>query len=193
MHTPRFSEKTLTAQVERGRAAQLPESVNSLREHYRCNTPKSDSEVLTNAPCRRAHRNLQLAVIVAVGAMGMVQMAVHQVIDVIPVRYCLMAAVGTVNVRLIMSRTFVAWCAFLRIRRAHLNAVVLNVIAVGMVQVAILKIVRVAIVLHGRMATVRAMFVAVSTGMLLVSFRHRLVLSQCGAATFARAGLNSVG
>jgi hypothetical protein len=106
---------------------------------------------------------LKLAVIVAVVAMGMVQVTIHQVIDVIPVWHCLVAAVRTVNVRLVMFRTFVAWCAFLRIRRADLNAVVLDVIAVGMVQMAILKIVRVALVLHSRMATVRAMLVAVST------------------------------
>lgn len=95
--------------------------------------------------------------------MGMVQMTIHQVIDVIPVGYCLVAAVHAVNVRLIMSGTVVAWSAFVRIRRVHFNAVVVHVVAVWMVQVAIVKIVRVAIVLHSRMATVRAMLVAVST------------------------------
>lgn len=39
---------------------------------------------------------------------------------------------------------------------------VVHVVAVGMVQMAILKIVRVAIVLHRRVATVRAMLVAMS-------------------------------
>jgi hypothetical protein len=53
----------------------------------------------------------------------------------------------------------VAWCAFLRIRRTHLDAVVVHVVAVGMVQMAVLKIVRVAVVLYRRMATVRAMLV----------------------------------
>jgi hypothetical protein len=46
----------------------------------------------------------------------------------------------------------------------------------------------VAIVLYSRMATVRAMLVAVSAGMLLVRLRHRLVLSQCGASQYVRAG-----
>jgi hypothetical protein len=106
---------------------------------------------------------LQLAVIVAVGAMGMVQVAIHQVIDVIPMGYCLVSAVHAVNMRLIMSGTAVGWCAFLRIHRVHLNAVVVYVITVRMVHVAIVKIIRVAIVLHGFMATVRAMLVAMST------------------------------
>ena len=101
--------------------------------------------------------------IVAVAAMGMVQVAIHQVIDVIPVGYCLMAAVRAVNVRLIMPGTVVARCAFLRIHRAHLNAMVVHLIAVWIVQVAIVKIVRMAVVLHSRMATVRAMLVVVST------------------------------
>ena len=101
--------------------------------------------------------------IVAVGAMGMVEVAIHQVIDVIPVGYCLVSAVHAVNMRLIMSGTGVGWCAFLRIHRVHLNGVVVYVITVRIVHVAIVKIVRVAIMLHGRMATVRAMLVAMST------------------------------
>jgi len=74
----------------------------------------------------------------------------------------LVPTVGAVNVRLVMSGAVVAWCAILGIYRAHLNAVIVYVIAVWMVQVAIVKIVRVAIVLHSRVATVRAMLVAVS-------------------------------
>lgn len=57
---------------------------------------------------------------------------------------------------------------------------VVHVIAVRVMQVAIMKIIRVSIVCHCRMAAVRTMLVAVSTRMLLVTFRHRLVLSQCG-------------
>ena len=93
----------------------------------------------------------------------MVQVAIYQEINVIPVRYRLVAAVRAVDVRFIVAGTIVSWCAFLGIGRVHLNAVVVNVIAVRVVQVAIVQIVGVAIVLHSRMATVRAMFVAVST------------------------------
>jgi hypothetical protein len=53
--------------------------------------------------------------------------------------------------------------AFLRIRRVHLNAVVLHVTLVRVMQVAIVQIVRVAIVFQGRMATIGAVLVAVST------------------------------
>ena len=106
---------------------------------------------------------LTLAVIVALGAMGMVEVAIHQVIDVIPVGYCLVSAVHAVNMRLIMSGTAVGWCAFLRIHRVHLNAVVVHGTIVQVMQVAIVQIVRMAIVFQGRMATIGAVLVAVST------------------------------
>jgi hypothetical protein len=104
---------------------------------------------------------LQPAVIVAVDAVGVVEVAVHQVIDVIPVRHRLVAAIRAVNVLLVVREAIMAWRTFLGIRRAHLNVMVVHVIAVGVVEVAIVKIVHVAIVLHRRMATVRAVLVAV--------------------------------
>lgn len=54
-------------------------------------------------------------------------------------------------------------CAFLRVDRAHLNAVVVHATIVRVMQVAIVQIVRVAIVFQGCMATIGAVLVAVST------------------------------
>ena len=93
----------------------------------------------------------------------MVQVAIHEVIDMIAVRHGFVAAVRTVSVLLLMGRTIVVRCAFLRIRRGHLDLMVVHMIAVSAMQVAIVKIIRVAIVLHSRVATIRAMLVAVST------------------------------
>jgi hypothetical protein len=76
---------------------------------------------------------VQLAVIVAVGAMGMMQVSIHQVIDMVPVGYRLMAAVCAVNVRLIMTGTFVALRTLLGIRRVYLDAVVFHMVAMGVV------------------------------------------------------------
>ena len=56
-----------------------------------------------------------------------------------------------------------ARCAFLRIHRVHLDAVVIHVAIVRVMQVAIVQIVRVAIVLQSRMATIGAVLVAVGT------------------------------
>jgi len=95
--------------------------------------------------------------------MGVVQMAIHQVIDVISVGDCGVATVRTVNVRLLMSGAVMVWCALLRISRGYLNAVILHMIAVRMMKVAVVNIVDVAIVLHRDMTALRAMLVVVST------------------------------
>lgn len=117
--------------------------------------------------------------IVAMRAVGVVEMAVHQVIRVIPVRYRLVAAFGAVSMRLLMSRAGVIWRASVRIHRVHFNTVIFDGIAVRMVQMTIVEIIRVAIVFDSRMATVRAMLVAMSVCMLLVSITHGGILSQC--------------
>ena len=94
--------------------------------------------------------------------MGMVQVAVYQVVDVIAVRYGLVAAARAVNMRFFVSGAVMRWCTPVRIRRADLDAMVLHGGAIRMMQMAIVKIIRVSIVLHRDMAAVRAMLVAVS-------------------------------
>jgi hypothetical protein len=76
---------------------------------------------------------MQRAVIVAVCAMAMMQVAIDKVVDVIPVRHRLVAAFRTVSVALIVSGTVVGWRAFVRIHRVHRNAMVLHVIPMRMV------------------------------------------------------------
>ena len=120
----------------------------------------------------RAGDGFQFAVIVAVSAMRMVQMAVHQVINMIAMRHGFVAAVGTVSVLLLMSRAIVVRRAFLRIRRGHLNLMVVHMVAVSVMQMAIVKIIRVAIVFHGNVPAVWAMYVAVGPRVLLVRFTH---------------------
>ena len=71
--------------------------------------------------------------IIAMGAMRMVQMTVHKVINVVPVGDCLMATVRPVNMRLLMSGAVVSWRAIVRIRRAHLNAVIVHMPIMDMV------------------------------------------------------------
>ena len=90
-------------------------------------------------------------------------MAIYQVIDVISVGYCRVATIRAVDVRLLMPGAVMVWCAFLRISRGHLNAVIVHMIAVRMMQVTIVNIVDVAVVLHRDMTTVGAMLVAMST------------------------------
>ena len=63
----------------------------------------------------------------------MVQVTIHQVIDMIAVRYGFVAAVGTMSVRVLMGGTTVVRRAFLRIRRSHLDLVVVHMVAVTVV------------------------------------------------------------
>jgi len=97
------------------------------------------------------------------GAVGVVEMTVDEVVNVISMGYCFMATGWPVNMRVLMSGAVVAWCAFLRIHGVHLNAVLLHMPIMRMVQVSIVKIVRMAIVLHSRVTTIWAMLVVVSS------------------------------
>lgn len=126
---------------------------------------------------------MQLAVIVTMSAVGMVQMAIYQVVDMISMGDGLMAAGRAMSVCLLMSGAIVAWSASFGIRRIYLDTVVLYRIAVLMMQMTIVKVVRVTIVLHRYMAAVRAMLVGMTTGMVLVSFRHRQILSSMRPAS----------
>jgi len=90
-------------------------------------------------------------------AMMVVQVAIHQIVHVVPVRYSLMAAVWPVNVFLAMSGTLVGRGAVLWIRSAHLNAMIVHMIAVLMVEVAIVQIIRVTVVLDSLVAAVGTM------------------------------------
>ena len=111
-------------------------------------------------------------------AVRMVQVAIHQVIDMIAVRHGLVATVGPVSVRLLMGGTTVVRSAFLWIRRGHFDLVVVYMVAVTVVQVAIVKIIGVAIVFHGGVPAVWAMLVAVGPRVLLVRLSHCSSLPQ---------------
>jgi hypothetical protein len=113
--------------------------------------------------------------IVAVIPVRMMQMTIHQVIHVVAMRYSFVPAVDTVGVGLpIGGRAAVVRRAFVRIRRSHLNPMVVHMIAVGVMQIAIMNIIRVAIVFHCGVPAVWAMHVVVNPRMLMVSVSHRV-------------------
>ena len=74
-----------------------------------------------------------MAMIITMGAMDMVQMAVHKVINVVAMGHRLMATGRPVNMRLLMSGAVVSWCAIVRIRRVDLNAVFVHMPIMRMV------------------------------------------------------------
>ena len=83
------------------------------------------------------------AVVVAVALMGMVKVTVHQIIDVVSVRYRLVPAFRSVLVIGLVVGTRVVRRAIGRVGRVDLKAVLVNVVSVRVVQVTVVKVVHV--------------------------------------------------
>ena len=113
----------------------------------------------------RWHRQspaLDATVVVAVVAVRMVKMIVHQVINVVAVRNRLMAAVRAVLVTLLVRSTFMVRRAGRRVRRADRQGMFLDLAAILVVQVAVVQVIDVSIVLDGRVPAVGAVLVGVA-------------------------------
>ena len=100
-------------------------------------------------------RQLQRPVIVAVSVVWMMQSAINQIIHVIAVRNGCVAAVGAMNVLLVVA--FGAERAFVGIRGTDGDDVFVHVVAVRMMQVAVMKIIYVPIVHDGNVSAIFAM------------------------------------
>ncbi|HEX3867106.1 MAG TPA: hypothetical protein VHV78_10145 [Gemmatimonadaceae bacterium] len=98
--------------------------------------------------------------------VGMVQMRPHDVVVVVAVGNALVAAVGPVGVVAVVLGAFVRGRALRRIGRAHCQPMLVDVIAVDVVQMTIVHVVDVPFVLDGRMSTTTTVLVTV-LGMLL--------------------------
>jgi hypothetical protein len=94
-------------------------------------------------------------VVITVLAVRMVQVTVHQIIDVIAVRHRLMSAVWSVNMVLRMPCRAVS--APIRVLRVHFNNVFTDLVTLDVLQVALGKVVRVPVMFHGQVATARTM------------------------------------
>jgi hypothetical protein len=90
-------------------------------------------------PLRSRLRHLNLAVVVAVVAVGVVQMPLDQVIDVVAVRHRLVAAARPVLVLLVVPAAVVARRAGRRVGRADFQAVLLDGAGGHVVQVATVR------------------------------------------------------
>jgi hypothetical protein len=106
--------------------------------------------------------------VVAMVAVGEVQVAIDEVADVVAVRYGLVSASRSVDVAFLMSGTGVIGCAAHGVRRADVDDVLVDVAVVHMMQVPIVDVVDMVAVTDGCVAASRAMDVGV-IGMLGVS------------------------
>lgn len=102
---------------------------------------------------------------IAVARMRMVQVALHQVIDVVAVRHGFMTAIRSMRVPGGVSSARMAAGTHVRIARADLQHVLVGVIAMRRVQVAIVKIIDMIPMLHSRVAAAGTM----DMGMILVN------------------------
>ena len=106
--------------------------------------------------------NLKLAVVVAMPAVRVVQVAIDQIVDVITVRNRRVSAIWAMNVAECMTRTSVLRSAGRRICRVDWQHVLVNgAIGFRVMQVPIVEVINVAIVLDGGMTAVLAVFVIV--------------------------------
>lgn len=106
--------------------------------------------------------------VVAVATVWVMQVAVHQVIDMITMRHRLMAAARPVDMICRMAVALMTWRAALWIVRIHRQAVLVNMITVLMVQVTIMQVINVTIVLDRRVTATGLVFMVV-VGMLRAS------------------------
>jgi hypothetical protein len=101
------------------------------------------------------------AVIVAVTIMGVMQMAIDQVVYMIAVGHCFVPAVVAVLMCSTVACTIVTARAIRGIRCVDLKPVLINVAIVERVQVAIVEVVGVSVVDNRCMATARTVLMCV--------------------------------
>ena len=114
------------------------------------------------------HRTMVITVI----AMGMMQMAVDEIVDMIAVRNRFVAAARAMNVSCVMSGTAMVWRASVRILVAHFNPVFIHMIGVRMVKMAVVEIIQMVAVPDGNVAAARSMHVFVIGVMRKIATGH---------------------
>lgn len=111
------------------------------------------------------------AVIVAMAVMDVMQAAIHQVVDVVTVGNGLVAAVRTMDM-IGRVATALTVSAVIGIDGADLQHMLVHVIAMHMVQMAIVEIVDMAVMLDGGVAAIRTVLMAVIRVMLFAAGGH---------------------
>jgi len=125
-------------------------------------------------------RGCQGAVIVAVIAVGVVKRPIDEIVHMLAVRNLFMAAIGAVDV--IRGVRSAYWRAPVRIRAAHGDDVLVNVVAVRVMKVPVVQVVDVSVVLNCGVA---------ATGSVLMLVRWvRLVIFHSETVPPASASVN---
>lgn len=129
---------------------------------------------------RERHRT----VIVAVAIVGVMKVAIDQVVDVIPMRHGLVTTAGSVDVRRIVAGTHVTAGASIRVGLVDRDHVLVDVVAVKVVEVPVMKVVRVSVVSQGRMPTLGS----VDVGVVLMDF----AVTHTGRVPYSAFAVDSI-
>ena len=111
-------------------------------------------------------------VVVAVVAVRVMEVPVDQVVDVVAVRHGLVPAAGAVGVGGVVSFAGVTRRTVRRVGLVDLEAVLVDVVAVGMMQVAVVQVVDVPFVIDADVAALGAVGVVVVGVGRAVILRH---------------------
>lgn len=123
--------------------------------------PRAGAGVADVRACPLLRDEIDRSVVVAVLAVWVVQMARHEVVDVIAVRHRLMPAFGTVLMPRFVVGAVVLRSARGRVALADRNRMALDIAASVMVKLAVVQVVDVVIMAHRGVSAVRAVLVVV--------------------------------
>jgi hypothetical protein len=84
---------------------------------------------------------LNRAVVITMVTVGMVQVTIHQIIDVIPMGHCLMATARPVHMVFIVPRAAMAVRTVFRVVLGDFKAVLIHVVPMGVMEVSVVKVV----------------------------------------------------
>jgi len=104
---------------------------------------------------------LQIAMVVAMSVMGIVEMAVDQIVDVVSVGDLLVSAAGAVNVYGVVAFAGVTGCTVGRVDGGNFDDAFIVMAVVGGVKMAVVEVIRVSVVMDGDVAAIRAVNVDV--------------------------------
>ena len=108
---------------------------------------------------RRRRYDLKRPMVVAVAAVWVMQMSVHQVVDMVAVRHGLVTAAWTMLVVPLMATTIVVGRALVRIARVHVDDMLVEMIAVRVVKVTVMEVVHMVAVPYRSVAAVGTVLV----------------------------------
>jgi hypothetical protein len=112
------------------------------------------------------------AVVVAMPLVRVVQVSVDQIIHMVTVQHLFMPTVLSVHVRDRMRATVMLWRAEIRISRSYHERVLVCMIAMGVVEMAIVEIIRVAIVRNSGVAAIGSVYVSMRLSFQTTSGSH---------------------